>query len=138
MTERTLMIVKPDAVAARHTGEIVARVEAAGFVVRAIRMTRLSPRQAESFYEVHRGRPFYPGLVEFMSSGPCVPMLLERDGAIDGLRAFIGVTDPAKAAPGTIRRDFGADVGRNAVHASDSPASAAIEIPFFFGTAETI
>lgn len=132
------MIVKPDAVAARHTGDIVARVESAGFVVHAIRMARLTPRQAESFYEVHRGRPFYPGLVEFMSSGPCVPMMLERDGAIDGLRAFIGATDPAKAAAGTIRKDFGTDVGRNAVHASDSSASASIEIPFFFRTSETI
>jgi nucleoside-diphosphate kinase len=138
MTQRTLMIVKPDAVAAGHTGDIVARVEGAGFALRAIRMTRLSARQAEAFYEVHRGRPFYAGLVEFMSSGPCVPMVLEKENAIDALRAFIGATDPAKAAAGTIRKDFGTDVGRNAVHASDSPASAAVEVPFFFGAAETI
>lgn len=138
MIERTLMIVKPDAVAACRTGEIVARVEKAGFALRAIRMARLSARQAEAFYEVHRGRPFYPGLVEFMSSGPCVPMVLEKAGAIEALRAFIGATDPGKASAGTIRKDFGTDVGQNAVHASDSPASAAVEIPFFFGTAETI
>ncbi len=137
MTQRTLMIVKPDAVAAGHTGEIVARVEKAGFTIRALRMTRLTPHRAETFYEVHRGKPFYPGLVEFMSSGPCVPMVLEKDGAIEGLRTFIGATDPAKAAAGTIRKDFATDVGRNAVHASDSEASASVEIPFFFGTHET-
>ncbi len=138
MTQRTLMIVKPDAVAAGHTGEIIARAQKAGFGLRALKMTRISARQAEAFYEVHRGKPFYPGLVEFMSSGPCVPMVLEKEGAIDALRAFIGATDPAKAAPGTIRKDFATDVGRNAVHASDSEASAAVEIPFFFGTIETL
>lgn len=138
MMERTLMIVKPDAVAAHHAGEIIARVEKAGFTLGAVKMVRLTGRQAEAFYEVHRGRPFYGGLVEFMSSGPCIPMVLEKDGAIDALRTFIGATDPAKAASGTIRKDFATDVGRNAVHASDSAASAATEIPFFFDAAGTI
>jgi nucleoside-diphosphate kinase len=138
MLERTLMIVKPDAVAAGSTGEIIARVQRAGFALRAVRMTRLSARQAEAFYEVHKGRPFYAGLVEFMSSGPCVPMVLEKENAISALRDFIGNTDSTLAAPGTIRRDFGTDKGRNAVHASDSVESARVEIPFFFDTAGTL
>lgn len=138
MIERTLLIVKPDAVAAGATGEILARVERAGFAVRALRMARLTRAQAEAFYEIHRGKPFYPGLVEFMSSGPCVPMILEREGAVLALRDFIGATDPAKAAPGSIRRDFGTDVGRNAVHASDSLENAAIETRFFFGTIDSL
>jgi nucleoside-diphosphate kinase len=135
MLERTLMIVKPDAVAAGHTGEIVARVEKAGFRLRAIRWVRMRPGQAEEFYAVHRGQPFYASLVEFMCSGPCVPLILEKEDAIKSLRSFIGDTDPAKAASGTIRRDLGTDKGKNAVHASDSIASASIEIPFFFDTA---
>ena len=138
MSQRTLMIVKPDATSRGNAGEIIARVQKAGFALRAIRMTRLTPRQAESFYEVHRGKPFYPGLVEFMSSGPCVPMVLEKENAVTALRDFIGATDPAKAAAGTIRKDFGTDVGSNAVHASDSPANAQIEIAFFFDTAGTL
>lgn len=135
MIQQTLMIVKPDAAGAGSTGEIIARVQRAGFRLCAIRMLRLSPRQAEAFYAVHRGRPFYESLVEFMSSGPCVPMVLEKENAIDDLRAFIGDTDSLKAAPGTIRKDFGTDKGKNAVHASDSPASAQTEIPFFFDSA---
>lgn len=137
MLQRTLMIVKPDAVAAGHTGEIIARVQRAGFRLCGLRWIHMRPRQAEEFYAVHRGQKFYPSLVEFMSSGPCVPMILEKANAIDDLRAFIGNTDSALAAPGTIRKDFGTDKGKNAVHASDSAASASVEIPFFFETAGT-
>jgi len=132
--ERTLLIIKPDAVAQNAIGQILTRLEAEGFVVRQLRMVRLTRDQAEGFYEVHRGKPFYDGLVEFMSSGPAIPAVLERDDAVAHLRQFIGgVTDSTKAAAGTIRRDFGADVQRNAVHASDSSENAAREIAFFFG-----
>lgn len=132
--ERTLMIVKPDAVARHAIGEILRRVESEGFAVRGLRMLRLSQEQARDFYGVHRERPFYAALVEFMTSGPVVPMALERDDAVAHLRRFIGVTDSTQAAPGTIRRDLGTDVQRNAVHASDSPANATREIGFFFGS----
>ena len=138
MVQRTLMIVKPDAVAAGNTGGIIARVEKAGFRLRGVRWVHMRARQAEEFYAVHRGQNFYPSLVEFMSSGPCVPMILEKANAIDDLRAFIGNTDPALAAAGTIRKDFGSDKGKNAVHASDSVASASFEIPFFFETAGVV
>ena len=130
--EQTLMIVKPDAVAKNAIGEILARVEAEGFVIHQLLMVRLTREQAERFYEVHRERPFYGELVEFMTSGPAVPMVLEREDAVAHLRQFIGVTDSTKAAEGTIRRDFGTDVQRNAVHSSDSPENAVKEISFFF------
>lgn len=130
--KRTLMIVKPDAVSKNAIGEILARVEGEGFVIHQLRMERLTREQAERFYEVHRERPFYGELVEFMTSGPAVPMVLEREDAVAHLRQFIGVTDSTKAAEGTIRRDFGTDVQRNAVHSSDSPENAAKEIAFFF------
>jgi len=113
-------------------------VQRAGFRLCGIRWVHMRPRQAEEFYAVHRGQTFYPSLVEFMSSGPCVPMILEKANAIDDLRAFIGATDPARAAAGTIRKDFGTDKGKNAVHASDSVASASVEIPFFFETAGVV
>lgn len=132
IVERTLMIIKPDAVSRNVIGRILARVEEEGFVIRGLRMTRLDQEQAERFYEMHRNRSFFGGLVEFMTSGPIVPALLEREEAVSHLRAFIGATDSTQAAPGTIRRDFGTDVQRNAVHASDSPESAAREIAFFF------
>lgn len=131
--ECTLMIIKPDAVAKNAIGEILRRVEAEGFAIRQLRMTRLSKAQAEAFYAVHRERSFFGELVKFMSSGPVVPMALERDNAVAHLRQFIGPTDSAKAPPGTIRREFGTDVQCNAVHASDSRENAAREIEFFFG-----
>lgn len=131
--DRTLMIIKPDAVAKHVIGEILRRVEAEGFVIRQLRMTQLSKGRAEAFYAVHRERPFFGELVEFMTSGPVVPMALERADAVPHLRQFIGTTDSAKAASGTIRREFGTDVQCNAVHASDSPENAAREIEFFFG-----
>ncbi|MBI2502225.1 MAG: nucleoside-diphosphate kinase [Candidatus Latescibacteria bacterium] len=131
--DRTLMIIKPDAVAKRVIGEILRRVEAEGFAIRQLRMTQLSKERAEAFYAVHRERPFFGALVEFMTSGPAVPMALERADAVAHLRQFIGSTDSTEAAPGTIRREFGTDVQCNAVHASDSPENAAREIEFFFG-----
>ena len=133
---QTLGIVKPDAVQKGNIGNIVAHLERDGFVVRAGRLARLSKAEAEAFYEVHRGRPFYAELVEFMTSGPCFPMALERDDAVKAFRTAIGATDPAEAAPGTIRKLFAESKGRNAVHGSDSDENAAREIAFFFTEAE--
>ena len=127
---------KPDAVTAGKTGKIVAHLEAAGFAVRAARMVRLSDRQAGAFYEVHRGRPFYEELVRFMTSGPCLPMALEREDAVAHLRTVIGATDPAEAAAGTIRKLYAESKGRNAIHASDSQENAIREIGFFFSEGE--
>ena len=131
--QRTLLIVKPDAVSKNAVGDILMRLEGEGFVIRELRMVHLTTEQAQSFYEVHKERPFYGELVEFMTSGPCVPTVLERADAVPHLRQFIGQTDSTKAAPGTIRATFGTDVQCNAVHASDSPENAAHEIGFFFG-----
>lgn len=130
--ERTLMIIKPDAVAQNAIGPIIARVEGEGFIVRALCMVELSAAQARAFYAVHRERPFYGELVKFMTSGPAVPMALARADAVAHLRAFIGPTNSLEAPAGTIRGDFGTDVQCNAVHASDSAANAEAEIAFFF------
>jgi len=132
----TLGIVKPDAVATGKTGAIVAHLHKAGFVVRAARLVRLTRPEAEAFYDVHRGRPFYDDLVAFMTSGPCLPMALERKDAVAQMRDVIGATDPAEAAPGTIRKLFAESKGRNAIHASDSPENAAREVAFFFTEGE--
>lgn len=132
----TLAIIKPDAVQARRAGKILAHLEAAGFVVRAARLVQLRRDQAETFYEVHRERPFFAPLVRFMTSGPAWVLVLERDDAVAALREVIGATDPAEAAPGTIRRVYGESKERNAIHASDSPATAAREVAFFFTTTE--
>jgi nucleoside-diphosphate kinase len=132
----TLGIVKPDGVAGGKTGRIIAHLEQAGFVVRAARLVRLTRAQAAAFYAVHRERPFYADLVEFMTSGPCLPMALEREDAVAQFRTVIGATDPAEAAPGTIRKLFAESKGRNAVHGSDNPENAAREIAFFFTEAE--
>lgn len=133
---RTLAIIKPDAVASGKIGAIVAHLEKEGFVVRAARLTRLATAEAEAFYEVHRGRPFYDELVSFMTSGPCLPMALERGDAVAHYRQVIGATDPAEAAPGTIRKLYAESKGRNAVHGSDSDDNAAREIAFFFSEGE--
>ena len=127
---------KPDAVTGGKTGKIVAHLEGAGFVLRASRLVRLTESQAGAFYEVHRGRPFYEELVRFMTSGPCLPMALERDDAVAHLRTVIGATDPAEAAPGTIRKLYAESKGRNAIHASDSQENAAREVGFFFSEGE--
>jgi nucleoside-diphosphate kinase len=128
----TLAIVKPDAVAARKTGRIIAHLEAQGFQIRAAQLVRLTQARAESFYEVHKERPFFRPLVAFMTSGPALAMALERDNAVAHLREVIGATDPAQAKEGTIRRLFAESKERNAIHASDSPENAAREVAFFF------
>jgi nucleoside-diphosphate kinase len=131
--ERTLGIVKPDAVGKNLIGKVVAHLEGAGFRVTQMRMQELSVEDARRFYEVHRERPFYDSLVAFMTSGPCVTLVLEREDAVAKLREVIGATDPAKAEEGTIRRLYAESVERNAIHASDSPENAVREIAFFFG-----
>ena len=131
--EQTLLIIKPDAVARGAVGQIIGRLEAEGFALRQLRLVRLGRDEAERFYAVHRDRPFFAGLIQFMTSGPAIPMLLEREDAVAHLRRFIGVTDSARAGAGTIRGDFGTDVQRNAVHASDCPENAGREAVFFFG-----
>jgi nucleoside-diphosphate kinase len=135
---RTLAIVKPDAVASGKAGKIIAHLEQEGFTVLALRMTRLTREQAGEFYGVHRERPFYPELVEFMTSGPVLPIALEREGAVPRLREVIGSTDPAEAAEGTIRKLYAESKGRNAIHASDSDENAASEIAFFFAAADVV
>ena len=132
MTERTLAIIKPDAVAKGAAGQIFARIEKAGFTVIAARMIRMSEADAAGFYAVHRERPFFKSLCTFMTQGPCIPMVLEADNAIQRWRDLMGATDPAKAAAGTIRKDFAESIEANAVHGSDAPQTAAFEIPYFF------
>jgi nucleoside-diphosphate kinase len=134
----TFAIIKPDAVRAGNTGKIIDRIIRDGFQLRAMKMIHQSRQQAEGFYDVHRGKPFYEGLTEFMSSAPCVVMVLERAGAVKAWRDLMGATDPAKAAPGTIRKEFGASVGENATHGSDSDENAAIEIAYFFNRLELV
>lgn len=129
---RTLVIVKPDAVARNLVGEVLSRFEREGLSILACKMLRLSKEKAEAFYAVHKERPFFGSLVEFMTSGPCVPAVLEGEDAIAKARRIMGATDPAEAEEGTIRRDLAESKERNAVHGSDSPASAEVEIPFFF------
>jgi nucleoside-diphosphate kinase len=132
VTERTFSIIKPDAVQAGNAGAILSRLEKAGFRIVALRLRSLTRAEAEGFYHVHAARPFFPSLCAFMSSGPCLTMVLEREGAIAGLRDLMGATDPAKAAAGTIRKDFAASIERNAIHGSDAPETAAFETSYFF------
>jgi nucleoside-diphosphate kinase len=136
--ERTLSIIKPDAVAAGRIGDILAMIEKAGFRILGMRMLRLRREQAQEFYAVHRGKPFYESLVNFMTEGPVVVLALEREGAIARLREVMGATDPAKAAEGTIRRRFATNIERNCIHGSDSPVTAETELRFFFSTSELI
>ena len=136
--DRTLAIIKPDAVAAGHAGRIIAKLYDEGFVVRGLKMLRLTQAQAQAFYAVHRERPFYGSLVEFMTSGPVIPLALERENAVPQLREVMGATDVAKAAPGTIRQMFGTSIERNAIHGSDSPENALIEVAFFFSATELL
>ena len=135
---RTLAIIKPDAVASGKAGNIIAHLEREGFTVLAMRMTRLSREQAGEFYGVHRERPFYPELVDFMTSGTAIPIALERSDAVAKLREVIGSTDPAEAAEGTVRKLYAESKGRNAIHASDSDENAANEIAFFFASSEIV
>jgi nucleoside-diphosphate kinase len=134
--QRTLTIIKPDAVALGVAGQIISRFEQAGLKILAAKLVHLSAPQSGGFYAVHKERPFYASLCAFMTQGPCMPMVLEGDGAITRLRELMGATDPAKAAPGTIRKLFASSIEANAVHGSDSPESAAFEIAYFFGALE--
>ncbi len=133
---QTLAIIKPDAIASGKAGLILAHLQQAGFNLRAARLMRLTLPQAEAFYGVHKGRPFFPELVTFMTSGPCMPLALSREDAVPHLRTVIGATDPAEAAAGTIRKLYAESKGRNAIHASDSDENAAREIAFFFTEGE--
>jgi nucleoside-diphosphate kinase len=130
--QRTFAIIKPDAVRAGSMGAILARTEAAGFRVVAARLIHLSKAEAEGFYHVHHERPFFAGLTDFMSSGPCLVLCLEAADAIKKWRDLMGATDPAKAAPGSLRKDFGASIDNNATHGSDAPETAAFELAYFF------
>jgi len=136
--ERTFAIIKPDAVAAGHAGAILAKIEENGFRIRGMKMTRLSQAQAEGFYAVHKERGFFSGLIQFMTEGPVMVLALERENAIAKWRELMGATNPANAAEGTIRKQFADNIERNAVHGSDAPETAAIEIPFFFATSELL
>jgi len=138
LTERTLAILKPDCVKRKLAGEVLARIEKAGFRILGLKMVRLTAETGGGFYAVHRGRPFYNDLVTFMSSGVCIPVALEKENAVADFRALIGATDPKDAAPGTIRREFAASKGENIVHGSDSPENGRNEIAFFFAEKELI
>src|SRR5258706_6079373 len=136
--ERTLTIIKPDAVAKNAAGQIIARFEKAGLKVLAAKLVHLSPAQAAGFYIVHKDRPFYGSLCAFMTQGPCMPIVLEGEGAIARLREIMGATDPAKAAPGTIRKDLASSIEANCIHGSDAPETARFEIGYFFPGIELI
>jgi nucleoside-diphosphate kinase len=135
---KTLTIIKPDAFGAGKAGKIIAHLEAAGFTLSAARVMHMTKAQAGEFYAVHKGRPFYDELVEFMTSGKCMPMVLERADAVAELRRVIGATDPAEAAPGTVRKLYAENKGRNAIHASDSDENAVREASFFFAEADRL
>ncbi|HUK18129.1 MAG TPA: nucleoside-diphosphate kinase [Bryobacteraceae bacterium] len=137
-TERTFSIIKPDAVAAHHAGDILAAIEQAGFKILALRMTRLTEAQAQGFYAVHREKPFFAGLVRFMTEGPIIVMALEREDAIRKLREVMGATNPANAAEGTIRKRFASNIERNCIHGSDAPETAETELRYFFNSIDLL
>ena len=132
MNQKTFSIIKPDGVRQGDAGKILAKIEDAGFKILGLRMIQMTERHAEGFYAVHKERPFFGSLIEFISSGPCIVMVLEKDNAIDDLRKLMGATDPANADEGTIRKEFASSVEANVIHGSDSPESAVVEIPYFF------
>jgi nucleoside-diphosphate kinase len=136
--ERTLAILKPDCVRKNLQGEVIARIQKAGFLILGMKQLRLTKETAGAFYAVHKGRPFYDGLVEFMSSGPCMPIALQKENAVADFRALIGATDPRDAAEGTVRKLFADNKGENIVHGSDSPENGKIEIAFFFAERELV
>jgi nucleoside-diphosphate kinase len=138
INERTLAILKPDCVRKNLQGEVIARIQKAGFTILGMKQLHLSRTTAGEFYAVHRGRPFYEGLVEFMTSGPCIPIALQKENAVADFRALIGATDPKDAAAGTIRREFASSKGENIVHGSDSPENGRIEVSFFFSESELV
>jgi len=135
---KTFTILKPDTLKARNAGDIISRLEEEGFRIRAMKMLHLTEAQAQGFYYVHKERPFFPSLVKFMTEGPVILMVLEADNAIDKLRKVMGATDPAKADAGTIRKQFGTNIERNAIHGSDGPETAAFEIGYFFNQLEIV
>ncbi|MGM0588155.1 MAG: nucleoside-diphosphate kinase [Bacteroidota bacterium] len=136
--QRTLAILKPDCVRKNLVGEVTKRIQEAGFHVAAMKMTRLTKDTAEGFYAVHKGRPFFDELTDFMSSGPCVPLVLEKENAVEDFRALIGATNPEEAEEGTIRSDFADSIGENIVHGSDSEENGKIEAGYFFSEAEIV
>ncbi len=136
--ERTFGMIKPDAVANRHVGEIIAFIEENGFHIVGLKTRRIMRHEADAFYAVHRERPFFKGLVEFMTEGPVVVMVLQREDAIAKWREIMGATNPANAAEGTVRKRFAENIERNSVHGSDAPETAAVEIPFFFSNSELL
>jgi len=138
MIERTLCIIKPDAVEKDVAGNIIAMIQKAGFKILAMKMTRLTPAQAGAFYEIHKERPFYQDLINYMISGPIIPIALEKENAVEDYRVFIGSTNPENAAEGTVRKLYGESIERNAVHGSDSPENGKIEVAFFFSRAELV
>ncbi len=138
MSNKTLAIIKPDAVNDNHIGEIISLISKAGFKVKALKMVNLSETAAKAFYEIHKDKPFYGELVEYMTSGPCVPIALEKENAVEDYRKLIGATDPTKAAEGTVRKLYAKSVQYNAVHGSDSDENATKEIAFFFASKELI
>jgi nucleoside-diphosphate kinase len=136
--QKTFTILKPDTVSAGKSGAVISELEKAGFRIRAMKMLHLSEAQAQGFYYVHKERPFFSSLVTFMTEGPIVAMVLEADNAIEKLRKTMGATDPAKADPGTIRKQFGSNIERNSIHGSDGPDTAALEISYFFNRLEIV
>lgn len=135
---KTFTMIKPSAFSSRYTGPIISQIENAGFTIKALKLVQLTREQAGMFYEMHKGKPFYDGLVNFMSSGPIIAAILEKEDAVNAFRRLIGATDPAKADPGTIRQKFGKDLGENAIHGSDSDESAEREGSFFFSVFEIL
>ena len=138
MSNLTFGIIKPDAVRARNQGKIIDRILSGGFRIRGMKLIHQTKKQAEGFYEVHRDKGFYEELTEFMSSGPCVVLALEKEGAVKAWRDLMGATNPAEAAEGTLRKEFASSIGENAVHGSDSDENAAIEIAYFFSKLELV
>lgn len=138
MNNRTLAIIKPDCVERNFTGQVIAKIQEAGFKIIGMKMIRLTKETASGFYEVHKGKSFFEGLINYMTEGPCVPIVLERENAVEEFRKLIGATDPAKAADGTIRKLFAESMTRNIVHGSDSDENAAIEIAYFFSRKEIL
>lgn len=138
MLQRTLAIIKPDAVARKLSGKIIERIEAEGFKIVAMKLVHLTKSQAEGFYQVHRGKSFFDELTDFMSSGPCIPLILEAENAIEKWRNVMGATDPAKAGEGTLRKMFGTSIQNNCVHGSDAPETADFETRYFFNALECI
>ncbi len=136
--ERTLAIIKPDCVRKGVVGEVIRRVQSAGFTIRALKMVKMSKKEAEGFYAVHKGKPFFDELTDFMSSGPCVPMVLEKENAIEDYRRLIGATDPAEAAAGSVRKDLATSKGQNCVHGSDSVENGRLETAYFFPESEIV